>query len=479
MLYKLKMDKNILIIDDEPLISMHIARLLQSEDFSVLRATNGKEGLSVIENQPPDLIILDLKLPDVNGMDLLKKISEKNLDTKVVVLTGHGNIDSAVQAIKLGAADYITKPFIDNKLKAQIKSLLSSKKDSVAGSEVTRRVVGDSPPIRELWDMLSKFAPPDVNILLEGETGTGKELFAHAIHEMSRFNNGPFIPLDCAAMPETIIESEIFGYEKGAFTGAENRKPGKFEIARGGTIFLDEISNMPISTQAKLLRVVQERKVYPLGSKEVEPLDLDCRVITASNTNLVDMVNNGLFREDLYYRLSTVKLVIPPLRERRGDIKNLCKHFVELFNRKLGTNIKSISDDVFNVLENYEWPGNIRELENVIKYAVIKADDSITLNDIPNHTGSINNKDSNNTETISDLVSCITNESDNDTVDIKLKIKIMDKMDLKQVATDVSDIVKKTIISKVCKSTKLSQTELSKNLNIDPKTFRSIIKKIE
>lgn len=410
-------------------------------------------------------------------MELLEQISEKNLKTKVVVLTGHGNIDTAVQAIKLGASDYITKPFVDNKLKSQIKSLIESKIDNISASTVTRKVVGDSPAMRELWNMLSKFAPPDVNILLEGETGTGKELVAHAIHDMSRFNNGPFIPLDCASMPETIIESEIFGYEKGAFTGAENRKPGKFEIAKGGTIFLDEISNMPLSTQAKLLRVIQERKVFPLGSKNVEPIDLDCRLVAASNTNLEDMVKKGTFREDLFYRLSTVKLIIPPLRERKEDIKNLCMHFVDLFNRKLGTKVDSLSDDVVSVLENYDWPGNIRELENVIKYAVIKADDIITLNDIPNHMDK--NGAAQIAESVNELISCTTNNSDNNSVDIKLKIQVLDTMDLKQVAKDVSDIVKRAIISKVSKTSKLSQTEITKNLNIDPKTYRTIIKKLQ
>src|SRR3989304_60218 len=253
------------------------------------------------------------------------------------------------------------------------EKFFSLQETSLKGHETRKSIIGDSEKIRQVWNMVETFAPSDVSILLGGETGTGKELFARAIHEMSNQRNGPFCPVDCSSLPETLLESEIFGYERGTFTGATERKPGRFELVKGGTLFLDEISNFSSNIQTRLLRVIQERKFYPLGSKNLKPIDFDGRIVAATNQNLKDAIQKGTFREDLFYRLSGVTIELPPLRERENDIKLLVQHFIMIYSERFNKNIYGISPDALAILESYCWPGNVRELENVIKYSALSA----------------------------------------------------------------------------------------------------------
>ncbi|MBE0478701.1 sigma-54-dependent Fis family transcriptional regulator [Candidatus Aerophobetes bacterium] len=360
----------ILVIDDELLVHKVILRLLKPE-FSVEKALCGQEGLKKIELMTPDLILLDLRMPKMSGMSVLKKVVGKNEDIPVIILTAYGNVSSAVEAIKLGAADYIEKPFDNQKLKRMLEKLLERKKNIQTVAD-EMGIVGKSPQVQKAWELVKKFGPTDIPILLQGETGTGKELFSRAVHFLSKRHREAFVPVDCSSLPESLIESELFGYKKGAFTDADKDKAGRLDCAHGGTLFLDEIGNLPTKDQIKLLRVLQEKQYIPLGAKEAKSLDV--RVVSASNANLKEAIERGNFREDLYYRISGVVIELPCLREREGDVETLTRYFVEKYGRKYNKPNVEISDEATHLLCSYGWPGNVRELEYVIARAAVLSD---------------------------------------------------------------------------------------------------------
>ncbi|NHM27403.1 sigma-54-dependent Fis family transcriptional regulator [Desulfofundulus sp. TPOSR] len=364
----------ILIIDDEQHLCWALERAMQQEGYHVLSTTSPLKGLELIREEQPSLVILDLKMPEMDGMDVLRKAREMQPKIPVVILTAHGTIETAIEAMKIGAADYITKPFDLDELKMVIKQNLVitqlATEVSFLRSELTRRyskLVGKSPAIQEVVKLIERVAASDATVLITGESGTGKEVAAVAIHQNSPRRDGPFIAINCAALPEHLLESELFGHEKGAFTGAAARKLGRFELADRGTIFLDEITEMSLSMQAKLLRVVQEMSFERVGGTET--IHVDVRVIAATNRNLTEAIEKGIFREDLYYRLNVFQIHLPPLRERKEDIPLLANHFLEKFRPKYLVN--KISPAAMELLCSYHWPGNIRELQNVIERAAI------------------------------------------------------------------------------------------------------------
>jgi DNA-binding NtrC family response regulator len=378
----------ILLIDDDQSLRRVIEYSLLENGFAVRPAASGEEGLALFQTETFDVVITDITMPGMSGMEVLEKVRTADPALPVIIITAYGTIESAVSAMKQGAFDYITKPFNRDELRITLDRALKMRrleKENVRlRAEVIDRnlfnaIVGDSEKIREVIALAGRVAPSDATVLVTGESGTGKELLARGIHFSSGRAEGPFIAVNCAAIPENLIESELFGHVKGAFTGAVRDKEGKFELADGGTLFLDEIGDLRIDLQAKILRALQERTVDRVGG--VTQVDLDVRVIAATNRDLERDVREGTFREDLYYRLSVVILHMPPLRERKDDIPLLAQHFLKKFS-KGGTS--TLAPDALSLLQSYGWPGNVRELENVIERAsVLKRGDSVTVADLP------------------------------------------------------------------------------------------------
>lgn len=379
--------EKVLVIDDEQDIGWLFSKILTEEGYQVLISMNGQEGISKIKREKPKLVILDLKLPGMDGIETLKRIRRFDKDLLVVVLTAYETVKSAVEAMKLGAYDYLSKPVNIEKIKTLLNEALRSQallkkvvsiRQSKNGFD---RIIGDSPQMQEVHDLVRKVTNHDVTVLLRGESGTGKELIARAIHDGSKRSNRPFVAIDCAILPDTLVESEIFGHEKGSFTGAHERKLGKFELAERGSVFLDEIGNLTTHTQVKLLRALQEREIERLGGKK--PIKVDFRLIAATNVNLEKAIKTERFREDLYYRLNVFSIPLPPLRDRDGDVEMLADYFLKKFNRIFEKEVKNISPDSMKLLIEYSWPGNVRELKNVIESAVLLARDTILPQHLP------------------------------------------------------------------------------------------------
>jgi len=384
---------NILIIDDEESILDAYSQVLRKEGYLVKEARDGNEGLTVFSQETFHVVFLDLKLPGTNGMQVLSQIKETSPETPVIIITGYASIESAVEAIKRGAFDYMGKPFTPEELRVITKKALESRKMLFENIYLRREleaksefelVVGKSKAMRNVFDIVSRVSPTETTILITGESGTGKELIAREIHNHSLRRQAPFVVVDCGALVETLFESELFGHVKGSFTGAHETKHGRFEVAHGGTIFFDEISNISLNIQAKLLRVIQERDVTRIGS--TKPIKVDVRILAATNENLAELVTKGKFREDLFYRLSVVPVHLPPLRERKEDIPLLVQHFLQKYNKKAKKNINAVSSQAIKALMEYDWPGNIRELENTIERAVVLAKgNGIDLEDLMYH----------------------------------------------------------------------------------------------
>jgi DNA-binding NtrC family response regulator len=380
----------ILIIDDEPLQRDILTIILSEEGYLVYSASNLEEAEKIINESHPEIILTDLKLGNQNGIDILNNLPQEPVSSLVIVITAFGTISSAVEAIKKGAFDYLTKP-IDREIllltikKAEerinlMKENLRLKKE-LYGKFKIEGIIGKSKKMLQVIDIVKKVTPTNATVLIYGESGTGKELIARAIHYNSPRKDKPFIAINCAAIPETLIESELFGYEPGAFTGANTRKIGIIEAADKGTLFLDEIAELPPLTQSKLLRVLQEKEVRRIGGKDAIKVDL--RIIAATNKNLSKEVEQNRFREDLYYRLKVITVEIPPLRERKEDIPELVKFFIEKYSKEFGKRVNGIEEKALQALINYQWPGNIRQLETVIERAIIICEkDKITLSDI-------------------------------------------------------------------------------------------------
>ena len=379
-----KQGVKILIVDDEEHFRTILTTIMEEEGFKVLEAQDGDTALRMIRVNSPDIMLTDVKMPGMDGWELLKKAKDLDPDLPVVMVTAFADIPGAIGAIREGAHDYLPKPFDNYEVIRVVRRALAERELKRKMSELSsrlqenlplREVMGPSDAVARLNSEVNRVAKSDFAVVIIGETGSGKEVVARAIHRASPRSKGPFIPVDCGAIPETLLESELFGHEKGAFTGAEVQKPGKFEITEGGTLFLDEISNMPLGSQAKLLRVLQEKKVYRVGG--TKPITVNVRVLVASNQSLHDLSAAHGFREDLYYRLSEFTIQIPPLRERKEDIPYLAKRFLDNANVELKKYVKGFSESALNALFQYNWPGNVRQLRSTIRRAALLADDMI------------------------------------------------------------------------------------------------------
>jgi two-component system response regulator PilR (NtrC family) len=390
-------EKNtVLVVDDEPGMREFLEIMLKRDGYIVDTAPDGARALDKMENTLFDLAIVDIQMPVMNGIELLRRINEKSPETTVIMITAYASHETAIEAMKLGAYDYITKPFKIDEIKLVIKKAIEKKKLERENKRLRKEletkygfgnIIGRSPSIIKVFDLIKRVADLNVNVLITGESGTGKELVARAIHYSGIRRGGPFVPVNCGAIPESLIESELFGYKRGAFTGALRDKKGLFEEADGGTIFLDEIADLPLHLQVRLLRVIEEKSIRPLGSTETIPIDI--RVIAATNKNLEEEIEKGRFREDLYYRLNVIKIELPPLRERKEDIAPLAIHFISKYSREMGKDIRGISPKALETLESYHYPGNVRELENIIARSVaLETSNVIRQETLPQLVGS-------------------------------------------------------------------------------------------
>jgi two-component system response regulator AtoC len=385
--------ETILIVDDDKDVQFTISNILKHAGYETIIAGGGNRALREIRKRSPDLALLDIRLPGMDGIKILEEMKRIDKDLTIVMVTAYGDIKNVVNAMKLGAYDYITKPFDNEELLLVVKKALQTrylnKEVEILrrklGERMATGIIGESPQIKQVFKQVEIIAPTNMTVIIQGESGTGKELIAHMIHQKSQRRDKPFIPIDCAAMPETLVESELFGYEKGAFTGAEERKEGKFEQASGGTLLLDEITNLSDAVQMKLLRVIQERRLQHLGGKR--DISIDVRIIVATNINLSDAARNGKFREDLFHRLNEFQIDLPPLRERKEDFPILAKYFLDEGNNEFNKKIKGFSAEAINSLFNYHWPGNVREMRNIVRKAVLLTDsDCIELSHFSTNT---------------------------------------------------------------------------------------------
>ena len=385
----------ILVVDDEAEIRSLLAAVLQSKGYEVATAEDGAAALQAVPRERPAVILMDLSMPRMNGMDALPEIKRLDPDLPVIICTAHADLATAVRAMKLGAYDYLTKPFDVELLiltleraveRHRLHSRIEELKRQGQGSSLAERM-GGSPAIAQVIQQVAQVAESNFTVLVQGETGTGKELVARAIHQQSPRRQSPFVAVDCGAIPETLVESELFGHERGAFTGAQARREGHFQLAKGGTLFLDEIGNVPLATQAKLLRALEQREVHPLGGARA--VTVDARIIAATNSELEESVKAGRFRADLYYRLSEFTIALPPLRSRREDIMHLSQRFLDEVSMELRRPVRRISDEAMQVLLHHDWPGNVRELRNVVRKAALVATDVVTPEHIPALSASV------------------------------------------------------------------------------------------
>ncbi|HEX4923640.1 MAG TPA: sigma-54 dependent transcriptional regulator, partial [Bdellovibrionales bacterium] len=370
----------VLIVDDEAELRRTVKSILAGLgefQFETLEASNGREALDLVRGDGWDLVLMDVRMPEMDGMEALKQIKEHDPRTFVVLMTAHANLQDAIEAIKHGAYDYVEKPVQSERLAKIVKKAVEAREmvsglamsNPIFDDDLENEFVGTSSQMRKVFDLIYKLGRVDTTVLIRGENGTGKELVARAIHYNSHRKDGAFIAINCGAIPETLMESELFGHEKGAFTGATERKIGKFQAANNGTLFLDEIAELPTEMQVKLLRVLQEKKFMPVGSNR--EIKTTARVVAATNRNLEKMMEEGTFREDLFYRLNVMPIFLPPLRERKDDLKRLVDHFMRKYGKEHGRDLTGVTPAAMQILEAHHWPGNIRELENVIEHAFI------------------------------------------------------------------------------------------------------------
>ena len=468
----------ILVADDEESMRWVLSKALRKKGFTVDLAKDGDEALELIQADGYDLAILDIKMPGISGLDLLDRVREMKSDLLIVIMTAEASMKNAVEAMKRGAYDYITKPFdldvIDaivekvsraKEMTTQVTLLKEELKDRY---QLEKNIIGNSPAMRDIYKVIGKVAPSDVTVLIQGESGTGKELIARAIHFNSRRLGKPFIALNCAAIPKELLESELFGFEKGAFTGAIERKLGKFEQANGGTIFLDEIGDMPLDLQSKILRVLQEKEITRTGGNQNIPVDL--RIVAATNQDLEEKVRSKTFREDLFYRLNVVPIHMAPLRERAEDISLLVDYFLTKTCAELETPVKRCDNAAYQLLTHYSWPGNIRELENTIKRAVILSSDPLlTPSDFPGlHLQSGGERAPSEELSLEGLV------------DIKLRncFTNMDKMESGDVYAMVLGQVERPLIRFVLEKTRWNQVRAADILGINRNTLRKKIQEL-
>jgi len=374
----------ILVVDDEMIVCESCQRILEEEGYEVETALSGKEAFKKMKENPFDIVITDLKMPEIDGMEVLRKFRKEYPDAIVIMITGFGTVQTAVEALKMGAFDYIPKPFTPDEVSIVVKKALE-KRDLLLENIYFRQelqekygfhnIVGKSKKMQEIYQIIGKVAPTDSTVLIYGQSGTGKELIARAVHFNSPRRDKQFVPVDCAVLSENLLESELFGHVRGSFTGAVTTKPGLFEVADGGTVFLDEVGNISLSIQAKLLRVLQEGEFTPVGGTKAKKVDI--RLIAATNKDLVRMIKEDTFREDLYYRLNIVPIYLPPLKERQEDIPLLSVHFLKKYAEEMGKTIKGFTPEAMEKLMIYSWPGNVRELENMIERTVVMIEEEM------------------------------------------------------------------------------------------------------
>mgnify|MGYP005844607633 CR=1 FL=1 len=451
----------VLAVDDQADMRWFLTHLLREQGFEVATAEDGEGALEQLKQEAPQVVLLDLKMPRLDGMKTLEQIKGIDPEVPVIVITAYGDVPSAVQAMKLGAYDYLTKPFDNEDLLFTVKraverqellSQILNFKSQIPSGGTLHEVMGSSQQIQQVFREIQQVARSNFTVIIEGETGTGKEIVARAIHQQSARSKGPFIALDCGAIPETLIESELFGYEKGAFTGADRRKEGHVQLAEKGTLFLDEIANLPLTTQSKLLRALQERQIQPLGAKQ--PIPVDVRILVATNVSLEDEVKAGRFRQDLFHRLNEFTIRIPPLRERKDDILHLAKRFLDETNIELKKNVRGFEESAVTFLLSYPWPGNARELRNVIRRATLLSQDLIR----PEHLSGLGPK--------ADALATFSS----------WEVAIQDGLSLKEISQQAAVSVEKEVIQQVLSMTKGNKSRAARLLKIDYKTLYYKIK---
>jgi len=457
--------RKILVVDDDQDFRWTMGNALRAAGYGVIQAQDGKEAMSLLEKNIPDMVLLDYRMPGQNGLHVARDMKQRIPAVPIVIITAYAEVASAVEFLKMGVYDYVTKPVDNNDLIFTIKRALE-RQDLVQEVEHLRKVLtgraslyelmGESDQIKKLVHLLEKAAPTPFTVLIQGESGTGKELVARAIHDLSIAKEGPFVAVDCGAIPETLIESELFGYMKGAFTGAHMDKPGQFELADGGTLFLDEVGNLPYPAQQKLLRAMQERCIQRLGAKKAQPIQV--RIIAATNQSLENDVKAGRFRSDLYFRLKEFSITVPPLR-RRADIFYLSKKFVNEAERELKKKCAGISKETLNALFSYPWPGNVRELRNVIRQAVLLCEENGPIN--PEHLMLTTELMPGPTETDPAL---------------SPNLFYNGKKSLKEQVKSFTDALEKRIVEEVLRETKGNKSKASRKLGIDYKTLLRKIK---
>ncbi len=456
----------VLVMDGEPCSGELLRAVLRQEDV-VHTAFSAEEGIAKAGEVMPELVLLDLKMCRGDALPVLRRLKQIHGKANIVVLSDLAGTDAANQALQAGAADFIPKPIDPQRLRECVQKFLTAPARPEAGSKLNAYLVGRSPSMLQVLGQVQKFARSDITILLEGETGTGKELFARLIHDMSRRRPGPFVPIDCTAIPETLLESELFGYVRGAFTGATEKKLGRFEQAQGGTVFLDEVANIPAHLQPKLLRTLQNHEVHPLGSSQSRCLDV--RLVAATNASLTEAVRQGTFREDLFYRLSAVKIVLPPLREREGDIDLLAEHLIQLANERFGCHVSGLSEPARAVLRAYHWPGNVRELKNVIESALLLAEDCIEPEHLPHYL-------------FSHAVLVRAEEEPESEAEIRLSFKVAFKLgndfDFKSSLARTGQEIGDHLIAAILRRKECNRSQLARFLRVDPKTLRTRLKRL-
>ncbi len=383
----------VLIVDDEPDMLDNVSRILTRAGHHCMAVTDPQRALQMIDAERPDLVLTDLKMPKVDGIEILKAARQADPHLPVIIMTAHGTIESAVEAMRQGAFHYVTKPFNNEELRLLVERGLAQRglalenvnlRGQLQSTYHFENIIGRSRAMVAVFELVKKAARSEANILIVGESGTGKELVARAIHANSQRGGGAFVPVDCASLPENLLESELFGHEKGAFTGALRTKPGLIEVAHRGTLFLDEIAELPVGLQVKLLRALQERQIRRVGG--TRQIDVDVRLVSATNRNLRELVVKGRFREELYYRVNVIAITLPTLKERQGDVTLLAHHFLKKYSQGRQPPLKGFEDDVLAALDAHQWPGNVRELQNVVERAAALAEgETITVKDLPDH----------------------------------------------------------------------------------------------
>jgi DNA-binding NtrC family response regulator len=465
----------LLAIDDSITVLRTLERLLRARGHALVTVESGEEALARVVSEAPDLVLCDVQMPGIGGFETLRRLGQAIPGTPVIIMTGLNDVETAVRAFKLGAVDFIVKPFEEAKLHAAIDSALEVRA-APRGSQpgAAGAPVGESAPFREAMDLAVRYARPDINILLEGETGTGKELFARAIHAASKRRAGPFVPVDCSMLAESLIESELFGHEKGAFTGAAAARIGQFERADGGTLFLDEVGNLSYGVQAKLLRVLQERTFERVGGRETRRLDI--RVVSAANVDLRQAGQRGAFRTDLYYRLAEATIGLPPLRERPGDVRRLAEHFVARYAVEFEAPVRGISAAALARLEAHAWPGNVRELENVVKAAVVLASGVVE----PDHLRALLEASAGPRPSRPTPAAALDvgppSERPPDSLRVEMDIPVA-PLDLKAFVAHASERAEQVFLEALVRQGRHSQAHLAKLMNVDPKTLRAKLRK--